>query len=171
MKHGALMDAADLVSSGNKEDIQRGLSIAASVEKESIEFYSKQAEKSKNAELKKFWEWLVKEEKGHLKAIENVKKSVQESNDWMLMAMPNEEFKAFAEKDWDREEQDSFTAVLFALWKEEEAKKFYLKAAAQTKDENAKKFFEKLADFEHSHARLLGEFVEESYYSHELIMG
>ncbi|MCX6801932.1 MAG: hypothetical protein NT067_02350 [Candidatus Diapherotrites archaeon] len=61
--------------------------------------------------------------------------------------------------------------MLFALWKEKEAMEFYSGAAEKIADKNGKKFFLALAEFEKGHADMLSEFVEDSFYSHELIMG
>lgn len=171
MEYEELMNAAELVSSDNKEDIQRGLSIAASIERESSDFYSKQAEKAENEELKRFFNFLAKQEKEHLDAIGKLRAAVEEKGEWIVFNLPNEEFHPFTEKDWDRGNETAFTAILFALWKEEQARQFYEKAAEKIKDKKGKQFFKTLAEFEHRHAKMLGKYVEESYYSHKLVMG
>jgi len=165
------MAAAELVSSGNKDDIARGLGTAESIEQESIAFYTTWAQKAKNLEMKKFFEFMVDQEKGHLEAIGKLKASIAEKGEWQVPELQKTDFKVFTEKDWDKGEQGAVTAVLFALWKEREAREFYYSISANVTDANAKKFFEALAEFEQDHADMLGEYVEESFYSHELIMG
>jgi len=171
MKHKELMEAVDLVSSDNKEDIARGLATAATIEQESIDFYSRWAEKVSNSDAKNFFNFLVKQEQEHLTAINELKLSIESDGSWVLPKMPKEDFSVFAPSEWDKGEEDAVTAVLFALWKEREAREFYLKAASLVRDVNGKKFFELLAAFEQDHADMLGEYVEESFYSNELIMG
>ena len=171
MKHKDLMAAAELISSGNRDDLVKGLGTAESIEQESIAFYTTWAQKAKNMEMKKFFEFMAGQEKGHLEAIGKLKASIGEKGEWDIPELQKADFKVFTEKDWDKGEQDAVTAVLFALWKEREAREFYLSAAANVKDESARKFFEALAEFEQGHADMLGEYIEESFYSHELIMG
>ena len=77
----------------------------------------------------------------------------------------------FSKKDWDRGVEDGLKAVLFALWKEKQAQEFYEGIALRLKDKAAVSFFQELAKFEKRHADLLAEYVDESYYVHELIMG
>ncbi len=171
MKHKELMDAANLVSSENKKDIARGLATAVSIEQESIDFYSRWAKKVSNPNAKNFFNFLVIQEQGHLEAINELKASIESDGSWVLPKMPKEDFSPFAPADWDKGEENAVTAVLFALWKEREAREFYFKVAAGVIAPNGKKFFELLAAFEQEHADFLGEYVEESFYSNELIMG
>jgi len=171
MKHDELMKAASLVSSGSKGEIARGLSTAVSIEQESIDFYSNWAGKAQNSELKEFFKFMVKQEEGHLAAINKLKESIQEKGEWLKANIPMEDFKVFAPENWDKGQEIAVTAILFALWKEKEAEEFYRKTAEKISDEKGKAFFNELAEFEKGHAEMLGEFVEDSFYSHELIMG
>ncbi len=171
MEYEELMKAASLVSSENKDDIVRGLGTAEKIEKESIDFYSHWTEKAQNSELKDFFRFMVNQEKGHLAAINKLKESIQDNGEWLKAELPKEDFKVFAKKDWDKDEEGAVTAILFALWKEKEAEEFYRKAAEKIRDEQGRAFFNELAEFEKGHAEMLGEFVEDSFYSHELIMG
>jgi rubrerythrin len=99
--------------------------------------------------------------------------SLLKKGKWIEPKLPKpEKPRIFSEKDWDREQGgDAVTPILFALWKEKQAQEFYSSAAAKVKSLGAKRFFSALAEFEKNHAEMLAGFVEDSFYTHELIMG
>lgn len=171
MKDEELLKAAGLISSNNMEEIAKGLGTAEGIERESIEFYSNQAKKASDSHLQGFFEFLVEQEKEHLNAINKLRKAVEEKGEWTIPELPKAEFKVFSERNWDKGKESEVTPVLFAFWKEKEAQEFYSKTAKQIKNEKGREFFEKLAEFEKGHADMLSEYIEDSFYSHELVMG
>jgi len=161
-----------LASSGNAAEAAKGIATAAGIEKESIVFYSKQAQKFSGSEMQAFFNFLVKQEQGHLLAIKSLMESLEKRGKWLNPALGRaEKPKIFSKKDWDKENLEGLTAVLFALWKEKQAQEFYEKMSQKILDKGAKQFFKALAEFEKGHAALLSEYAEDSYYTKELIMG
>ena len=101
-----------------------------------------------------------------------MKESLEREGKWIEPKIPESKRpEIFSKKDWDKGNSEGITAVLFALWKEKEAQEFYLGIAKRLKNEGTKRFFNALAEFEKGHAEMLAEYVEESHYSRELIMG
>ncbi len=160
------------VSSKDLKKMTKGIAIAIGIEEEGISFYSKQAGQFRGSETEHFFQFLAGQEKEHLKAINSLKESLEQKGKWIQPKLPKKERPAiFAKKDWDKGNKEGLTAVLFALWKENQAQEFYLGIAERVEDKGAKQFFLALAEFEKMHAEMLAEYAEESYYTHELIMG
>lgn len=167
-----LEKALEQIGSENAAEAAKGIGIALKIEEESISFYTAQAEKTKSNERERFFRFLAKQEKGHLEAINFLKESLETKGKWIKPKLPAKERpKIFVKKDWDKEDLEGLTAVLFALWKEKQAQEFYEEISEKAKDTQAKEFFKALAEFEKGHVEMLSEYAEESYYSHELIMG
>ena len=167
-----LKKALEKVSSTDLKEAAQGLEVAAGIEAESIGFYSKQAEKFSGQEAGQFFSFLVGQEREHLQAIESLKAGLEKEGKWIEAKVPeNERPEIFSKKDWDKENKEGLTAVLFALWKEKQAQEFYEGIAARIENKAVKEFFQALAGFEKGHAEMLSEMVDESYYSRELIMG
>jgi len=167
-----LQDALEKIGSQDTKQAAEGISIATGIESESIAFYEKQAEKFSGQEMEHFFRFLAGQEKEHLQAINELKAGLKKEGKWLEPALPKKERPGiFSKKDWDKENSEGITAILFALWKEKQAQEFYEGIAARLKQEGAKRFFLALADFEKGHAALLSEYAEDSYYTHELIMG
>jgi len=160
------------INSGNAKRAAEGLKIALEIESESIAFYALREHKSADSDSKNFFAFLAGQEREHLAAIESLIKSLEKDGKWIVPRLPEEKPVIFSKKDWDKEEgEQSLTAILFAFWKEKIAMEFYSRIAEKATDKNVKGFFSALAYFEKSHADMLGELVEESYYTNELIMG
>ena len=166
-----LKQALGKVSSADLKQVAEGVSAAAQIESEGISFYGRQAEKFKDTDTGHFFKFLQRQEEEHLKAIGELKASLEEKGQWIEPSLSKPEVKMFSKKDWDKENSEGLTAILFALWKEKQAREFYEGIASKIKNEGAKRFFLALAEFEKGHAEMLEEFVEDSYYTHELIMG
>ncbi len=166
-----LKQALEKVSSEDLKQVAEGLSTAAQIESEGISFYGKQAEKFKGSETGHFFKFLQGQEEEHLEAIGKLKASLEEKSQWLEPQLSTPETKMFSKKDWDKENSEGITAILFALWKEKQAKEFYERIASRIRNEGAKRFFLALAEFEKEHAEMLEEFVEDSYYTNELVMG
>ena len=167
-----LHEALENISSNDAKQAAKGIAIAAGIESESISFYAKQAEKFRGSDTEHFFRFLEGQEREHLAAIGALKESLEKSGKWSVPEIPEKEKpKIFSRKDWDKGQGEGITAVLFALWKEKQAQEFYQDIAERVENEGAKRFFKALAEFEKAHADMLSEYVEDSYYSHELIMG
>jgi rubrerythrin len=170
---GQLAEALKRISSNDLKKVASGLEMALGIEHESIRFYAAQAEKSKGKAIGQFFLFLAGQEKSHLKAIGELRGSLLEEGKWVEPKLPAKaKPEVFAGKDWDNGAgSEPVAAVLFALWKEKLAQEFYSGAAEKTRNAGAKRFFAALAEFEKTHAEMLGEYAEESFYTHELIMG
>jgi len=167
-----LEKALKQVSSEDTGEVAKGIGIAAGLEAEAITFYRRQAEKFKGTEMEPFFNFLKGQEMEHREAINELRETLEKKGEWVKPKLPkNERPKVFSKKDWDKEHSEGITAILFALWKEKQAQEFYEEIASRLKNKGAKQFFLALADFEKGHAELLSEYVEDSYYTHELIMG
>jgi len=166
-----LSQALEKVSSENLKQVAEGIQAAAQIESEGISFYGKQAEKFGESQTGSFFKFLQGQEEEHLKAIGELKQALEEKGDWVEPKLSKPEKKMFSKKDWDKENSEGITAILFALWKEKQAREFYEGIASRIKNDGAKKFFLALAEFEKGHAEMLEEFVEDSYHTSELIMG
>lgn len=166
-----LEEALEKIASKDSKKAAEGIAIASGIESESIAFYTRQAEKAEG-EMESFFGFLARQEKQHLEAIKQMQKNLEEKGLWKKPALEKKEtMKVFSKKDWDRGNEEGITAILFALWKEKQAQEFYLRIANSVESSEAKQFFEALAAFEKGHADLLAEYVEDSYYTRELIMG
>jgi len=164
--------ALEKISSKDAKKASEGLFVAAGIEAESIGFYTMQAEKFKGDQMESFFKFLVKQEKGHLNAINSLKTSLEKTGKWIEPQLPKQaKPDIFAKKDWDKERPEGLTAILFALWKEKQAQEFYLGIVERVESKEAKQFFNALANFEKGHAEMLAEYAEESYFTEELIMG
>lgn len=160
------------VSSGNAKRAAEGLIVALAIERESIAFYSAREQKAMDSDSRSFFSFLAGQEREHFAAINSLRESLEKSGKWIVPKLSKGKPVIFSKKDWDKKEgEQAFTAVLFALWKEKTAMEFYLGIAEKAKDKKIKDFFSALADFEKSHAELLGELAEQSFYTNELIMG
>ncbi len=167
-----LEKALEQIGSGNASEAAKGIGIALEIEQESISFYSAQAKKAKGTEKEAFFKFLANQEKDHLEAINALKESLEKEGEWINPELSGKERpEIFAKKDWGKEDLEGLTAILFALWKEKQAQEFYEGIAKSVQDAQAKEFFKALAEFEKGHGEMLSEYAEESYYSHELIMG
>jgi rubrerythrin len=164
--------ALEKVSSKDLKKAAEGLSIAAGIEAESISFYERQAANFKGKEAENFFRFLAGQEREHMQAIKALKEGLEKQGKWLEVAVPESKRpEIFSEKDWDKGRKEGLTAVLFALWKEKQAQEFYEGIAERVENSAVKNFFNALAEFEKGHADLLSEYVEDSYYSRELIMG
>ncbi len=165
-------NALEKVSSKDLKKAAEGIEVAAGIESESIGFYERQAEKFKGGETGQFFMFLVGQEKEHLEAIRKLKEGLEKQGKWVEVKVPESKRPdIFSKKDWDKGKKEGLTAVLFALWKEKQAQEFYEGIASRVENRAVKNFFNALAEFEKGHARLLSEYVDDSYYSRELIMG
>ena len=165
--------AIEKISSGDAKLAAEGVAIVVEIEQESIKFYSDQAENAKGSEIESFFSFLANQERAHLKAVGELKHALEGQGKWVEPLLP--ELKKpgiFSKKDWDKEQgMEGVTAILFALGKEKQAQAFYEKIAAGVEGEGVKRFFTALAGFEKLHVELLGQYVDDSFYSDELIMG
>ncbi len=167
-----LNQALERVSSPDLKQVADGILIAAGIESESIAFYENQAAKFQGGQMEHFFNFLAGQEKEHLGAVAGLKEALLKEGKWVEPKLPKKERpKIFSKRDWDKGAQEGLTAVLFALWKEKQAREFYEGVGARIKSNGAKNFFLALADFEKMHAEMLEEYVKDSYYAHELIMG
>jgi rubrerythrin len=166
-----LREALGKVSSEDLKEVAQGVATAAQIESEGISFYGRQAKKFEGSDTGHFFKFLQGQEEEHLKAIGELKQALEEKGQWIEPQLSKPEVKMFSKKDWDKENSEGITAILFAMWKEKQAREFYEGIASRIKNEGAKRFFLALAEFEKGHAEMLEEFVEDSYYTHELIMG
>lgn len=160
------------ISSGDLKKVALGIGVAAGIESESIKFYSRQAEKFRGGQEEHFFKFLAKQEEEHLQTLNSLKASLEKEGKWIEVKLSDmKKPEIFPKRDWDKEKGEGITAVLFALWKEKQAREFYEGIAKGIKEKGAREFFLALAEFEKGHAEMLEEYVEESYYTHELIMG
>ena len=167
-----IKDALNMVASDDLIEVAKGLEVAAGIEREGIDFYGRQAKKFGGQETGDFFAFLAGQEKEHLAAITELKEALEKQGRWAAPKIPaNEKPKIFSKKGWDKDHKDAVTAVLFALWKEKQAQEFYEGLAQRVKNAAVAKFFRGLALFEKGHAEMLGEYVDSSFYTNELIMG
>jgi rubrerythrin len=149
----------------NKEKILKGLEIAKEIEESSMEFYSKEANKTSEG-LKIFFEFMVKEEEGHLTKINELREMVN-TNEFNKIEFPEhvvpkpEDIKAGKEE---------LLALLYALHREKKAREFY-KNLSEMSENEVSAFFKELAEFENEHVELLEEYVDATHNAEELIMG
>ncbi|MCX6801933.1 MAG: hypothetical protein NT067_02355 [Candidatus Diapherotrites archaeon] len=99
MKSAELAEAVALVSSKSRAKIAEGLEIAEKIESDSIEFYSRQAEKAQSTEQRNFFSFLAGQEKEHLESIGAIKKALLEKGKWVSPKLGKEKFNAFSKKD------------------------------------------------------------------------
>lgn len=160
------------ISSSNAKAAAKGLETALGIEHESIIFYSAQAEKAQDAQLKEFFVFLSGQGKQHFAALESLLVSLKKNRKFSAPKLSKFKSIIFSKKDPGKEMGSrGIEAVLFALWKEKQAQEFYSGIAEKTGVPAMKKFFSSLASFEKGHAEMLSELAENSFYSRELIMG
>jgi rubrerythrin len=172
IKTRRLIKALEELSSDDISQVARGLTAAIRMEKESVMFYSKHAEKASNRDFGAFFLWLAEQEREHYRVLSRLKKSLKKSGSYEVTKLSAKHGpKLFTKEELLTEHEDSITPILFALWKEKQAEEFYIKASKKVKAKPLKRLFKALARFEREHAEYLEEYVEHSFYSRELIMG
>lgn len=144
-------------------NVVRGIEVSLEIEKRGREFYAHNARKIQNIGIKRFIEFLAREEDKHISLLKELKHSLVGGGIW-IEAGENKKtlhsvlerlrvFKATAGR--DVREAGDVTVILNALKTEKDLVEFYEKFAHHVKDSGGKKFFLKLADWERTHYQLL----------------
>jgi rubrerythrin len=144
-------------------DVNRGIDIALKVEKDGFRFFTDNAKKIQNIEIKRFIEFLAGEEMKHIAILKELKVSLKKRQAWVDVAEdPNilnkilEDLRVFKGKAGrEIREAGDVTILLNALKIEKDLVEYYEKFAHNVKDSGGKKFFLKLADWERTHYQLL----------------
>ena len=144
-------------------NVSRGIEIALEVETRGREFYSRNARKIQNIEIKRFIEFLAGEEAKHIALIRELKESLKKRCTWIeayespkVMRSVLEDLRVFRGKAGkDVREAGDVTIILNALKTEKDLVEFYEKFAQHIKDRGGKNFFLRLADWERTHYQLL----------------
>jgi rubrerythrin len=145
------------------QEIDAIFSLATKRELEAHEFYQKVAKRAKDAEVRRLFAQLAKEELGHYEMLERFQADPSLP---MKIAAPAADFKVA-----EATELPPFTddlspkdAIALAMKKEQQAVEFYRTLAAGAADAGTRDLFENLANTELGHKqRLENAFVDIGY--------
>jgi rubrerythrin len=168
VKAKEILETINQMDPDNKETIIKALGIAEHIETSSMEFYTKEAEKTRGSELEEFFKFMVSEEEMHLRKV-NELKGMLEQGDNSIQKI-SFDINSAPHPRLMKAGKDEMTALLFALWREKKAADFY-SSASEKSSGNVKDFFTELAEFEKGHVALFEEYVESMQNTNELIMG
>lgn len=144
--------------------VSNALDIAMRVEQKGRDFYSGNAGKVVNQNIRPFLEFLSREEERHLKMLENARKSLEESGKWIEPLDNREdtdkilsELHAFKGRDANMEIRNSgdLSIISTAMELERKFMDFYSRFAGRLDDEEGKSFFGALSVWERTHLELL----------------
>lgn len=152
----------DLSSAGS--DIMKALDVAIRAEEAGKSFYTRNAAKLVNQNIRPFLEFLSREENRHVRMLSEVRKSLSESGKWMRPPESGRELRgmllelrAFQGRDANKEIRNSgdLSIISTAMETEKRFMDFYMKVAGKTEDEQGRTFLKALAEWENNHLRLL----------------
>lgn len=151
-----------------KLDALAVVDLAMEREKGGHRFYSQAAATTQAEDGKRMFNWLAQEEQGHLKYLEEVHRSLLQTEKWPA----HQEGQAsgisepVSKKDFPwaseavgqvRADTRELEALRLGINAEKEDAAFYAKAAAEAKDPGAKEMFNRLVAVERGHQELLEE--------------
>jgi len=132
----------------NFDSVNDILDFAIAEEMAACHFYTQMAEKAKNPDIKKVFEGLVQEEKGHREKLENIKTNNESFGAEKVVDLSMADFLVPIEPTADMDYQ---TAITLAMKKESSAMKLYKLLAAMAEEENLKNTFLALSEEEAKH--------------------
>jgi rubrerythrin len=149
-------------------NVSRGIEISLRTERRGRDFYSRNARKIQNMDIKRFIEFLAAEEDRHIALLKELRDSLRKRGAWIdasedpgIMRGVLEDLRVFRGKAGrDVREAGDVTVVLNALKTEKDLIEFYEKFAHHIRDREGKRFFLKLADWERTHYQLLSGIYE-----------
>jgi len=141
-----------------KEELNRHLKAALSLENEGVYMYNKLTKDTNNHHAKLFFEKMVTEELKHADFIKRLQKQL-ESNDTIteenISELETIKPKVINDlKDKEKVKADYINAINSVVEFEKRAEKFYRELETKTKG-NAQRIFQILANFEKSHVTIL----------------
>jgi rubrerythrin len=132
----------------NFESVNDILDFAIAEEIAVCHFYTQMAEKAKNPDIKKVFEGLVQEEKGHREKLKNIKANNETFGAEKVVDLSIADFLVPVEPTADMDYQ---TAITLAMKKEGSAMKLYKLLAAMADKKDLKKIFLALSQEEAKH--------------------
>ncbi len=151
--------------------VSNAIDIAMRVEQKGRDFYSENAGKVANQNIKPFLEFLSREEDRHVRMLENARKSLEESEKW-IEPLDNRadtekmlsELHAFKGRDAEKEIRNSgdLSIIVTAMELERKFMDFYSRFAGRIDDGEGKRFFGALSVWERTHLELL-QSIQETY--------
>lgn len=132
----------------NFESVNDILDFAIAEEMAACHFYTQMAEKAKNPDIKKVFEGLVKEEKGHKEKLENIKANNEAFGAEKVVNLNIADFLVPVEPTPNMDYQ---AAITMAMKKESSAMKLYKLLAAMADEDELKNIFLALSEEEAKH--------------------
>ncbi len=149
-------------------DVVKAVDAGMEIEKRGTDYYFDSAKKVSDEELKRFLEFLGKQEIEHYNILNKLKQSLQETGKWMETTESLEKPQIFQKGKTPNitEGSEDLEALMHALGVENETRDYYRKFAENIDDPTGKHFFEKLADFEQGHADMIQAMMDIRSESH-----
>ena len=147
---------------GPNLDIVKAVQVGIDVEKRGELYYFEGAKKVSDPELKRFLEFLAKQEIEHFEILTRLKQSLQESKNWIETTQRLEHPEIFqkGKEPVIKEGSEDLEILMHALEVEKQTRDYYQKFADNIEDEKGKNFFKKMADFEQSHADMIQTMID-----------
>ena len=143
-------------------DIVKAVEVGIEIEKRGEKYYFENAEKVHDEELKRFLEFLGKQEIEHFEILGRLKQSLQENNNWIKTDERLEHPEIFQKGKAPEIKKDSedLEILMHALEVEKQTRDYYKKLADNIDDPSGKHFFETLVNFEQSHADMIQDMMD-----------
>ena len=151
----------DVDLDGPNLDVVKAVEAGIAIEKRGEEYYFSSAKRVSNEEIRRFLEFLGKQETEHYEILNRLKQSLQESGNWIETDEKLEHPEIFQKGNPDiKEGSEDLEILMHALEVEKQTRDYYQKFAENIDDQTGKHFFEKLADFEQGHADMIKEMMD-----------
>jgi rubrerythrin len=151
-----------------EQEILTGIELAIKLEQEAQGFYRSRAESVESHVIKKAFEFLAAQEKGHEEALLELKSGLAEKGELPVtqgtvsgLAAPamSQFFEGEAEKQKHINEGE-VSMLLWAMRAERRAEELYKELSEKVTGNEEKRFFASLAEFERGHYNLLDQMIE-----------
>jgi rubrerythrin len=142
-------------------DVVKAVQVGIDIEKTGEKFYFSSAKKAGD-DLRKFLEFLGKQETEHLQLLSELEASLQQRGHWIKATEKLERpeiFKAGKAPHVTSRSGD-LEILMHALEAEKKSRDYYGRFAEHIKDPTGRHFFTKLADFEQGHASMIEAMID-----------
>lgn len=149
-------------------DVVKAVEAGIEIERRGEQYYFDSAKKVSDPELKRFLEFLGKQEIEHFNILSKLKKSLKEEGNWIQTTESLEQPQIFQRGRPPKinEGSEDLEVLMHALDVEKETRDYYRKFAQNIDDPTGRHFFEKLADFEQGHADMIQAMMDIRAESH-----
>ena len=140
-------------------DVVKAVQVGIDIEKRGEKFYFSSAKKAGDG-LRKFLEFLGKQETEHFELLSELKASLQQRGHWIKTTESLEKPEIFKAGKTPRASGGDLEILMQALDAEKKSRDYYARFAEHIKDPVGRHFFSKLAAFEQGHADMIDAMID-----------